>query len=57
MASNKEKRDKIFKEIDTLFKDARAELEKKKAEDDRKEGNKTCCQVAKALLNDLKTRI
>jgi len=43
MANNKEKRDKIFKEIETLLKDARAELENKKAEDDRKEGNKTCC--------------
>ena len=43
MVSNKEKRDKIFKEIDTLFKYARAELERKKAEDDRKEGNTTCC--------------
>lgn len=43
MASNKEKRDKILKEIDSLFKNARAELEKKKAEDDRKECNKTCC--------------
>ena len=57
MVSNKEKRDKIFKEIDNLFKYARAELERQKAEDDRKEGNKTCCQVARALLNDLKTRI
>ena len=43
MANNKEKRDKIFKEIDTLFKDARDQIEKKKAEDDRKDGNKTCC--------------
>ena len=57
MASNKEKRDKIFKEIETLLRDAQAELENKKAEDDRKEGNKTCCQVAKALLIDLKTRL
>ena len=31
MANNKEKRDKIFKEIETLLKDDRAELEKKKA--------------------------
>lgn len=57
MANNKEKRDKIFKEIETLLKDARIELEKKKTEDDRKDGNKTCCQVAKALLIDLKTRL
>ena len=57
MAKNKEKRDKIFKEIETLLKDARIELEKKKTEDDRKDGNKTCCQVAKALLIDLKTRL
>jgi hypothetical protein len=28
MVSNKEKRDKIFKEIDNLFKYARAELER-----------------------------
>jgi hypothetical protein len=43
MAKNKEKRDKIFKEIETLLKDARIELEKKMTEDDRKDGNKTCC--------------
>jgi hypothetical protein len=43
MANNKEKRDKIFKEIETLLKDARIELEKKMTEDDRKDGNKTCC--------------
>ena len=43
MANNKEKRDKIFKEIETLLKDAKIVLEKKKTEDDRKDGNKTCC--------------
>ena len=43
MANNKEKRDKIFKEIETLLKDAKIELEKKKTEDDRKDVNKTCC--------------
>lgn len=32
MANNKEKRDKIFKEIETLLKDAKIEIEKKKAE-------------------------
>ena len=57
MANNKEKRDKIFKEIETLLKDAKIQLEKKKTEDDRKDVNKTCCQVAKALLIDLKTRL